>query len=96
MVNRKFFLIPDGIVYPKGLTITMFPFAMHRDPELFPDPEKFDPERFLSGNVREKGNFTYLPFSAGLRNCVGEFIIYSIIKKNPHNLHASNILNKFF
>ncbi|PNF23399.1 Cytochrome P450 9e2 [Cryptotermes secundus] len=46
-------------------------YALHHDPDYFPDPEKFDPERFSDEN---KGNIkacTYLPFGSGPRNCIG-------------------------
>lgn len=46
--------------------------AIHRDEKYFTDPEKFNPERFLNENVKEKSSFCYIPFSAGKRNCIGQ------------------------
>lgn len=46
---------------------------MGRDATLFPEPEQFRPERFDVEQTNEKYNaFTYIPFSAGPRNCIGQ------------------------
>ncbi|KAF2898150.1 hypothetical protein ILUMI_08020 [Ignelater luminosus] len=46
-------------------------YSLHRDSKYFPDPEKFDPERFNDVNKQDIVPFTYLPFGAGPRNCIG-------------------------
>ncbi|XP_055373168.1 cytochrome P450 4e3-like [Condylostylus longicornis] len=61
----------NGNIIPAGSTLLLFVFAMGYKKEYFPDPYKFDPERFNSD--REKTNpFEYVPFSAGPRNCIGQ------------------------
>lgn len=62
--------IPDtlgDIFIPKGVSVMMFLYGMHRDPTYFPDPEKFDPSRFETNGIPK----AYFPFGAGPRNCIG-------------------------
>lgn len=61
----------DGMVVPKGTTVAFMPYALHRNPVVFPDPEKFDPDRFLPENKANIGPYAYIPFSVGYRNCIG-------------------------
>ncbi|XP_019875697.2 cytochrome P450 9e2-like [Aethina tumida] len=59
-------------VYLKKNDVLMLPFfAIHRDPKYYPDPEKFDPERFSDENKGNIKPYTYLPFGTGPRNCIG-------------------------
>ncbi|KAB0793925.1 hypothetical protein PPYR_13545 [Photinus pyralis] len=46
-------------------------FAIHRDPKYYHNPDKFDPERFNDENRSSIHPYTYLPFGAGPRNCIG-------------------------
>ncbi|GFX24999.1 cytochrome P450 9e2 [Trichonephila clavipes] len=60
-----------GIVLEKGMRIGFLIYAMHYDPEFFPDPETFNPERFMEGYEPKHPQYAYLPFGAGPRNCLG-------------------------
>ncbi|KAL3865966.1 hypothetical protein ACJMK2_043310 [Sinanodonta woodiana] len=60
-----------GVKIPKGLDLTVVVNAVHFDPEFWPNPHKFDPERFSSQNKGNIKPFTFLPFGAGPRNCIG-------------------------
>ncbi|XP_034238723.1 cytochrome P450 4C1-like [Thrips palmi] len=55
-----------------GVHLDMIIYCLHRDPANFPDPERFDPERFAPGEDRGRHPFAYVPFSGGLRNCIGK------------------------
>lgn len=58
----------EGYVIPKGSTICILLGKMHQDPNFFPQPERYIPERFLDKEAPFRQNrFSYIPFSAGLR-----------------------------
>lgn len=59
------------VTLSKGTIIWIPIYAIHRDPEFFPDPLKFDPERFSEENKHKIPTFAYMPFSIGPRNCIG-------------------------
>jgi cytochrome P450 family 4 len=68
--NYKYFnlnvLKLDGVTYKPGAGIQIMIFDIHRDPEYFPDPEKFDPDRFLPEECEKRHNFAFVGFSAGM------------------------------
>lgn len=60
-----------GYLLPKGTVIFFSPFAIHRMPDLWPDPERFDPDRFLPEAEASRPRLAYLPFGGGPRVCIG-------------------------
>lgn len=54
------------------MEISISAYNIHHDERNFPDPEKFNPSRFLSENRHKIKPFSYMPFSKGIRNCLGE------------------------
>lgn len=64
--------IHDGFTQPKGSGCNIHIYDIHRDPVAFPDPEKFDPDRFLPENCARRSNYAFIAFSAGMRNCIGQ------------------------
>ncbi|XYI02134.1 cytochrome P450 [Sorangium sp. So ce1128] len=55
-----------------GAAILVSPYALHRDPDLFPDPERFDPDRWLSDRAETVPRGAMIPFGAGRRKCIGD------------------------
>ncbi|CAH1408205.1 unnamed protein product [Nezara viridula] len=62
---------PDGFQVEKGDQMILPTWSLQHDPQYFPDPEKFDPERFSEQNKDSIVPYTYLPFGEGPRMCLG-------------------------
>lgn len=60
-----------GYLIPPKSLVSLSPYAVHRTPELWPDPDRFDPERFSAENAAGRPKFAYIPFAAGPRICLG-------------------------
>ncbi|KRT84701.1 cytochrome P450 [Oryctes borbonicus] len=81
--------LPDAdFVIEKGTKIVIPVIGFHHDPEYFPEPDKFDPERFSMENKQNVKPYAYIPFGDGPRSCIGERFakqalkvgIFSIVK----------------
>jgi cytochrome P450 len=59
------------LAIPRGSTVIVFVYGAHHATRHWNDPESFIPERFAKGNEKQQTPFTYLPFGAGPRSCIG-------------------------
>ncbi len=65
-------VLPSGATIPAGSKIYLCQYVVHRQPSYFPEPEKFDPERFSEAVCRTRPQLAYFPFGGGPRLCIGK------------------------
>ncbi|KAK0152756.1 Thromboxane-A synthase [Merluccius polli] len=83
----------SGQLFPKGATIEFSIGFLHYDPEHWPDPQRFIPERFTAEAKANRHPFVYLPFGAGPRSCVGIRLAQLEVKMALVNvLHRFNLV----
>ncbi|NWR12151.1 CP4B1 protein, partial [Paradoxornis webbianus] len=63
---------PDGRSLPAGSRVALSIFGIHRNREVWEDPEIYDPQRFSPENSAQRHSHAFVPFSAGSRNCIGQ------------------------
>ncbi|RKN50626.1 cytochrome P450 [Micromonospora endolithica] len=79
-----------GVRLPAGATVVLSPYLTHRLPELWPDPARFDPERFAPGAQRGRHPYAYFPFAGGVHRCLGQAFFFI-----EAALAAAAILSRF-
>lgn len=58
---------------PANCTVAVLIMLLHRDPAQYPRPHKFDPDNFLPEKVKARHPYSFIPFSAGFRTCIGKY-----------------------
>ena len=73
MVNRHCMreTVVKGLRIPKDTAVLIPTYSIHRDPEFWPNPSKFDPQRFSQEAKQSRDPYTYMPFGHGPHNCIG-------------------------
>lgn len=66
--------LPSGLDVPPGARLYLSPYLSHRDPRVFDDPERFDPDRFADRERRRSWQYAYYPFGVGAHRCIGEHL----------------------
>ena len=61
---------------PAGALVVVSQYLMHRDSRYYPEPERFDPERWTPEAKRARPAYSYFPFGGGSRRCIGEGFAY--------------------
>lgn len=64
--------VVSGWRVPRNTLVMLSAFTIHRHPEFWDEPERFDPERFLPERIARRHKAAYFPFGAGQRQCIGE------------------------
>uniref|UniRef100_A0A0A9W4X1 Cytochrome P450 4g15 n=3 Tax=Lygus hesperus TaxID=30085 RepID=A0A0A9W4X1_LYGHE len=80
---------PD-LVIPTGCSVIVGTFKLHRRPDIYPNPEVFNPDHFLPENAASRHYYSFIPFSAGPRSCVGRK--YAMLKLK---ILLANIMRQF-
>ncbi|XP_076374791.1 putative cytochrome P450 6a14 [Megalopta genalis] len=76
-VNTNYTFKGTKITIPKGTKIWIPVYGIHRDPDIYTEPEVFDPERFTNNGISTRHPMSFLAFGDGPRNCIGaRFAIY--------------------
>ena len=82
----------SGYHIPKGTAIRMYTFIIHRHPDIWPNPDEFDPLRFHPSNAEGRDLFACMPFSAGHRNCIGQNFA---MNEEKSVVHVASIVQRF-
>ena len=87
-------LIIDGVKVPGNTDVSISAYTSHRDPDVFPDPERWDPDRWIVNRGTELMKdmlASWVPFSAGYRTCMGRNVaIVMQVRHKPNGANTSN------
>ncbi|EFN69702.1 Cytochrome P450 4C1, partial [Camponotus floridanus] len=85
----------QSYIVPAGPTIILNIYGVHRDLNFWPNPDVFDPDRFLPEKIKNHHSYCYIPFSEGPRNCIGQrfglLMMKTLIASVIHNFYLKPV-----
>lgn len=69
--NKEYRVPQMNFTIPVGMKIAIPTYAIQRDPDVYPEPDKFDPDRFSTEQINVRPSCSFLSFGDGPRNCIG-------------------------
>lgn len=94
--NPNFYLLPNQeinenmVELPTGTNVVVIPSAIQMNAKYYPNPKKFDPDRFTKEEILKRPTGSYIPFSAGPRGCLGlKFAMLEL------KMMAASVLRRF-
>lgn len=80
VANVDYPIANTNIVIEKGTSIIVPIYPIHSDPEIYPEPQKYDPDRFLYEEVKKRHPLSFLPFGDGPRSCMAPRYANTLVK----------------
>ncbi|CAG2167842.1 unnamed protein product, partial [Oppiella nova] len=90
IANEDYTIGDTGLTIPKGMMVNFDMQTLHHSPKYYPNPDRWDPERFMPENRDQLVPYTYMPFGMGPRNCVG--MRFALMEAKTAIAH---LINKF-
>lgn len=80
VANEDYHIANTNIIIEKGISIICPIYSIHTDPEIYPDPFQYDPDRFLPEEVRKRPSLSFLAFGEGPRGCMATRYANNLVK----------------